>query len=275
MKKNLNSMNDNLLHNVSNYKHCITNSVQEILTKFVSVILEYMKLVSEKLTMKNKPHYKFIFERGLETLIHVFTMILYFTKNLELTFYHTQKAYYFYIEFIEQISDDNITFLQLTSRDAIMFVYRKTIFDLNNEYKKSMKEPSSDEIMLMSSINVYTNIYKNIVQFIINHKDFKYETKLDYIKLCCCSIEFVSDALNENKIEKETLDCIYVFTNFLSDKKLKTNDFFKLLDDFINVICLKNGMSEKLIKNKLHEQEIHILIENNELHKIVDLIFTD
>jgi hypothetical protein len=99
-----------------------------------------MRFISEKTTMKNKLYYKFIFERGIETLLHVFSIIFYYTKNLELTFYHTQKAYYFYIEFIEQISDDNVTFLQLSSRDAVMFVYKKTIFDINNEYKKNIKE---------------------------------------------------------------------------------------------------------------------------------------
>jgi hypothetical protein len=34
--------------------------------------------------MKNKPYYRFIFERGIETLIHVFSCIFYYTKNLEL-----------------------------------------------------------------------------------------------------------------------------------------------------------------------------------------------
>lgn len=134
-----NSLNENsnyLLYNTSNYKHLIENSVSEILTKFVDIILQYMKLISEKNIIKNKRSYRFIFERGIETLIHVFWMIFYYTKNLELTFYHSQKAYYFYIEFIEQISDDNITFLQLSTQDAILFVYKKTIFDLNNEYKK-------------------------------------------------------------------------------------------------------------------------------------------
>lgn len=51
-----------------------------------------------------------------------------------------KKAYYFYIEFIEQISDNNVTFLQLSSRDAILFVYKRTIFELNNEYIKNIKE---------------------------------------------------------------------------------------------------------------------------------------
>ena len=60
-----------LLYNVGNYKPIIENTIQDILTKFVIIIIEYMRLIAEKITMKNKPYYKFIFQRGLETLIHV------------------------------------------------------------------------------------------------------------------------------------------------------------------------------------------------------------
>ena len=133
------------LNNVDNYKLNFECSLQDILTKFVSVIVEYMRFMSEKISMKNKHYYRFIFERGVETLSHVFINTLYFTKNLDLSFYHSQKAYYFYIEFIEQISDENVTFLQLSSRDAILFVYKKTIYEINQEYKKTILDPSNED----------------------------------------------------------------------------------------------------------------------------------
>ena len=281
MKKNSNQtlLSDNsnyLIYSVSNYKSTIDNSVQEILTKFVSAIVEYMRFISEKITMKNKLYYMFIFERGLETLMHIFSITFYYTKNLELTFYHTQKAYYFYIEFIEQISDDTVTFLQLSSRDASLFVYKKTIFELNNEYKKNIKEPSLDEKNILSIVNSYTYIYKHIVQFIINNKNFKYETKTEHINLCCDYIVFISEILNKNKIKKGYIDCIFLFTNLLSDKRLEIKDFFTLLDEFIRKISsIKKKIDDKIIKNKMYDSEINMFIETNELNKIVDWIFTD
>ena len=234
-----------------------------------------MRFISEKITMKNKLYYKFIFERGIETLMHIFSTIFYYTKNLELTFYHTQKAYYFYIEFIEQISDDNVTFLQLSSRDAILFVYKKTIYELNNEYKKNIKEPTADEKNILSFVNSYTYIYKNIVQFIINHKDFKYETKMDYINLSCDCIEFISETLNKTKIKKGSIDCIYLFTNLLADKKIEIKEFFSLLEEFIRKINIKKRIDDKTIKNKIYDSEINNFIADNEINKIVEWIFTD
>ena len=56
--KNTNTFNDDvsyILYNVANYRTSIENSVQDILNRFVTVIIEYMQFISEKITMKNKP----------------------------------------------------------------------------------------------------------------------------------------------------------------------------------------------------------------------------
>ena len=265
-----------ILYSISNYKPTIENSVSEILKKFVNVLIEYMRFITEKIMMKNKKYYCFIFERGIETLIHVFSVIFYYTKNLELTFYHTQKAFYFYVEFIEQISDDNVTFLQLSSRDATLFVYKKTIFDINNEYKKSITEPTPEEKIILSTINLYTYVYKSIVLFIINHSDFKYENKTNYINMCSNFIEFISELLNKNKITNNVIraNCIYLFTELLDDKSLQIQDFFKLLDEFIKKTISKKKFDEKVIKNRIYDTEIQNFIDNNKLDKIVEWIFT-
>ena len=276
--KTVNSLSDNsnyILYNTLNYKPIIDYSVSEILTKFVYVIIEYMRFISEKTTMKNKLYYKFIFERGIETLTHTFSVIFYYTKNLELTFYHSQKAYYFYIEFIEQISDDNVTFLQLSSRDAVMFVYKKTIFDINNEYKKNIKEHSTDEKNILALVDSHTYIYKSIVQFIINHKDFKYDNKTIYINNCCDKIELIAEILNKNKTKKGVIECIYLFTNLLTDKQIDVNSFFILLDEFIKKIVSKKKVDDKIIKHKIYDSDINLFINNNDFNTIVDLILTE
>ena len=262
-----------MLYTISNYKPSIENSISEILKTFIDILIEYIRFITDKIIMKNKKYYYFIFERGLETLIHVFSVIFYYTKNLELTFYHTQKACYFYVEFIEQISDDNVTFLQLSSRDAILFVYKKTIFDINNEYKKGIQEPISEDKIILSTINLYTNIYKSIVLFIIKHDDFKYENKTNYINMCSA---LINETLNKNKINPNIirLNCLYLFTTLLDDKNVEIHIFFKLLDEFIKKIISKKKFDEKIIKNNIYNIEIQNFIDDNKLNKIVELIFT-
>jgi len=273
-----NNLTDNLtliLHNSSNYKHLIENSLSDILNKFVSIIIDFTRFMSEKVTMKNKQYYKFIFEKGIDTLIHVFTIIFYYTKNLELTFYHSQKAYYFYIEFIEQISDDSINFLHLSSRDAIMFVYKKTIFEINNEYRKHMHELTIDEKKLLSLFEIYTNIYKSIFTFIITNNSFDYNNKIDYINMCCNSIKNISDILNKNKIKTTQLQYIYMFSKLLQDTSIETNNYFYLLNDFIKKITNTKKLDENIIKTRIYDIEINNFIDNNEINKIIGWIFSD
>jgi hypothetical protein len=239
------------LSNVDNYKSNFQSSVQDILTKFVSVIIEYMKFMCEKIIMKNKHYYRFIFERGVETVIHVFTNILFYTKNLDLAFYHSQKAYYFYIEFIEQISDENITFLQLSSRDAILFVYKKTLFEINQEYKKSLPELSNDDKNIISTMDTYIAIYKKIISHIIYNPDFSYTNNVDHINNNCGKLKFLTDELNKLKSKRNYLENIYLFTNLLIDKQIKLFDFFELLLDFIKRLQTRKKIDVLSVRNNI------------------------
>ena len=267
-----------LLNNVNNYKNIIQNTPCEILTKITKVLIEYMRLISEKNNIKNKQYYIFIFERGIETLIHIFSMIFYYTKNLELSFYHTQKAYYFYIEFIEQISDDTITFLQLSSRDALMFVYKKTIFEINNDIKKKCIPLTKDEQIIISYIDDNMPIYKKLVSFMLAHKDFKYENKLEYINICCDKIQELTIILNRSN-KKES---IYLFINLLENKNLKTPilicQFFKLLEEFIiksKVQINKKANKEKNLINKIHDCSTNNYINEYGTSSLIEYIFTE
>lgn len=267
-----------LLNNVSNYKNIIQNTPCEIVTKLTKVLIEYMRLISEKNNIKNKQYYIFIFERGIETLIHIFSIIFYYTKNLELSFYHTQKAYYFYIEFIEQISDDTITFLQLSSRDALMFVYKKTIFEINNDIKKKCISLTKDEKIIISYIDGNMPIYKKIVSFMLAHKDFKYENKLEYINICCDKIQELTIILNRyNKKES-----IYLFINLLENKNLESPilicQFFKLLEEFIiksKVQINKKANKEKNLINKIYDCSTNNYINEYGTSSLIEYIFTE
>lgn len=239
------------LNNVDNYKSSFDCSVQDILTKFVSVIVEYMRFMSEKITIKNKHYYRFIFERGVETVSHVFINTLYFTKNLDLSFYHSQKAYYFYIEFIEQISDENVTFLQLSSRDAILFVYKKTIYEINQDYKKTMLDLSSEDNATLTAMDFYIAIYKNIIRYIFLDSDFNYTNNVEHIGKCCDKMKLLVAEFNKVKSKKNHSECIYLFTNLLIDKQIKLSVFFNLILEFTKRLQTRKKIDEQNIRKNM------------------------
>ena len=151
-------MKDNSLQNIENYKkdtytnnNTNTNNNNEnhnemdIYMKYVNVINQYLLFGIETIKNQNSEYLKYILIKGLCTISHVFKMLLLFTRNLELTYYHCQKSYSYYIEFIGQIGDDAVTYLQLNSKDAVLFVYKKTLFDINNDHKKNYYETKSEE----------------------------------------------------------------------------------------------------------------------------------
>jgi len=69
---------------------------------------------------------------GINTINRVFEYTLTATKCIEKTKYYSQKSYCYYLEYIEQVGDLYLC-QNLNHMDAVLFVYRKTIFDLEND----------------------------------------------------------------------------------------------------------------------------------------------
>ena len=125
------------LHNNENYRKELEPEIRDILKKISQLFINYFKFITGNIKLSKSNFSRFIITRGLDTIINVFNNILFYTKNLDLTYFHCQKAFYFYVEFVGQISEDEKMILQLTSRDATTYVYKKTIFELNNDIRKN------------------------------------------------------------------------------------------------------------------------------------------
>lgn len=150
----------------SNYNESVNCEVSDIKHKYLFIINDYLNNIK----INKKENTNFIILRGVETITHVFNMILYFTKNLEITHFYSEKSFYLYIEFINQITDDNNKFLQLCSRDASIYVYKKTIFDINNKYRKNIGEECEkmDDI-IFKKINEFTYLIKIIMLYVFEY----------------------------------------------------------------------------------------------------------
>jgi hypothetical protein len=121
------------LSNKENYKPSIDYNIVDLMDKYNKLVFEYLLFIIENIRIKNSIYNKFIILRGLETITNVFSILLIYSNNLDMVYYHSQKSFYFYVEFIGQISENQHSFLQLSSRDASLFVYKKTIFEIPSE----------------------------------------------------------------------------------------------------------------------------------------------
>jgi len=124
------------LANVATFRKELPSNLVPVVAKYASLLAEYVDFVLEHITMKNAQFRKTIIVRGLNTITHVFVTIFSHTRNAEAAFVHSQRAGYLYIEFVEQITADDKFFLKLTTRDAMLYVYKKILFELNPKFKK-------------------------------------------------------------------------------------------------------------------------------------------
>ena len=245
MKSVISKENNYSLQNSENYRKDFNCNISEIVEKYSELIMEYFKFIMENIKTKNSSLSKFIIIRGLDTITNVFLHILYFTKNIDLTYFHSQKSYYFYVEFVGQISDDEKTFLQLTSRDATTYVYKKTVFDVNNELKK-INENNSDEFReKMDTIKSYINLYQIYMLKIIQSETIDIAYISDLSKL----YEKLINLTNKSKIValENIVDKLY---SKISDK----NKFFEINHLLVKKFVKKQELFN-YIEKKLHLEE--------------------
>ena len=231
----------NFLYNIENYKNDIIDTYNEILTKYNLLIFGYLYFIIDNIHITNTVHAKFIILKGLYTITHVFNMILYYSKNIELAYYHGQRAFYFYVEFISQtIGNEQQPFLQLNSRDAIIFVYKKTIFEINNEYRKNGVNYSLDDTIKLDILNIQISIIKNIINKTIEHIiDFSKNIDKTIFKHFIKITEKICNKLNNIKFNNDTINYFNSINLFIENlnntySDLTINDnYYTSIDNFI------------------------------------------
>jgi len=148
------------LNNTSDYKKEIEFEPKDAVALYIELLLEYYHFIQDNI--KDKKCNSFIVVRGLDTLTNVFKLILLSTKNIDYVCCYTQKAFYYYVEFICQTSEMEKLFLQMTSRDAVIYVYKKTICDINKTIVKSLEPCSQETLEKINLIDEHVNLYKTI-----------------------------------------------------------------------------------------------------------------
>lgn len=235
------------LHNLSNYKKELDNIDMVSVSKKISELyIEYFKFITSHIKVK-KSFNQYVIIRGLDTITNVFNFLLLYTKNVDLTYFHCQKSFYFYTEFVEQISEDEKMFLQLTTRDATTYVYKKTIFDINNDLRKNCENMNDLSRSNFEVINIYINIYKTILLKLIDN-DFKDGTKLDIIETIYNKLNNLADKTNLTQISylDTIIDILYYNINDMSL-------FFEISLVFVKKFSKKNNaFDNNVIQNIKH-----------------------
>jgi len=249
---NNNNINHYSLNDSNNYKTELSNTIGDIVNKYNTLLIEYLNFIVDNIGIKNSAYSKFIIERGIETITHVFTLILYYSRNVDMSYYHGQRSFYFYVEFIGQISDDQHTFLNLSSRDAAMFVYKKTIFELSTDYRKNLTEPTKDTLEKLDILNMNICIFKNVIYFTL--REMKITEKNKIIINLVKQMETICNKLLKYKFSIQEYTTIENFISLMS-KTTCINKYYELVDLFIQKYSkIKPESANKITDAKICEK---------------------
>lgn len=221
-------LNANQLNDPEVYKDTLfINNVSECVHKYIDIITEFIEFTHNN-HVNIKTYYKqYIITKGLESIQHIFLFLLLYTCNIQLTFYNVQKAFYYYIEFIEQIQKEEQFFIKFNIKDAILFIYKKTIYEVNSDYIK-LYEATDETKSTVEQIKFCLDDINNFLSYFI------YDLQIHYDK-----------NLALHTISQQVTKLLKYDVNNLTKKKKKTN----LLENYKKIKSLKNNYNiEEIIE---------------------------
>ena len=125
-----------------NYKDGSTVRWGQLFTNFCVKLLACIGNCRDSIRMSVPSYNDFIITRAIETLTSVFLLLFLYSGNESLTIDHIEKGSYLYVEFLGQIAQEGNIFLGLSSRDASLFLLKKTIYEIPQEVRGNWHAPS-------------------------------------------------------------------------------------------------------------------------------------
>ena len=232
---------------------------KHIFIKYISIINDFLLYCNDNVSNDNKNILKYTIRRGIESITHIFKIVYISTNDLDFTFDICKQSFVYYIEFITQICDDDRKYLNLNSRDAVLFIYKKSI----NKYKLLDNKIDDDTNYTLKNLDKMINIHNEILNIYIESDEYN---KINYNKFEKNMYLFVEKVIKVKNIE--VIDLIY--SVLLSNKIHKINIFKHL--NILN-LCLDKKYKKGLIVTV--QKKINSIQHKNYLLTHVDEIYVN
>lgn len=270
-------MKTNILNCIENYNKTLDINVCILFLKYIGLIHELIDNIAENIHIQKNNYLKHIIIKGIKNTTYIYTFLLLYTKNLELTIYHTQKSILYYVEFIGQLEENIHNVLKLNSTDATLFIYKKTIFDIDSDYIKQYIETSEIKEK-MSYLGQYIDIYNNtMIQYIIKF-DFNINNLNVFSKIVFTKFYNIVELLVQMPVVCKKTERIYM------DELSKLNNIIYELNKYYNYPFIhvnylhlieylikknyKKSINIDMFRKKLGEVEIENILNKLSVCKI-------
>lgn len=241
------------LTNLSNYKEKIDYDTSEVCKKYIDLVNYSIILGNENLSITDNLMNKRQMFKGIEIISNIFLQVLMYTRNLDVTLHCCNQGIFYYIEYIHQIQhkDKEFVFVNLTMQDAILYIYKKTIYDINENHIKNFQTTKEDN-KILKIIELFVKYYNNIINLFISNAEFS-KLEFDTIKKYLYDQNGIIFGLFDNKKILSKYDKNDDFYNDIIAEMSNTLEFtyndisknntykemLKNIDEHINEVLLK------------------------------------
>lgn len=223
------------INNIEHYQDSLSHTDKECFMHYVKIINEYIKDLDSRIFYQDNKNKKYILEKGLDIIRHIFLQFLLYSNNLVFTIEITEKGYLYFIEFIQQINEGSNASIDLNINDAILFTYNKTIYDIPLNITTSFN--CKDK--LIHYVKQYIDIYDSLLSYHISH--------VDSIKNIDIFLPII-ESLIQLPPSFNNIDSITHFIKHMKIKNISTTKLFQLVNRFIEQIAVNNISIEELNK---------------------------
>lgn len=233
----------NNIQNIEGYNINFQDNYSTIFSKYMLIISEYLKHALDNIYLQNISYRKYIIKKGVSTITHIFNLLLIYTKNLDMIYFNCQKSFVYYIEFIGQIGEDNHTFLQLNSKDAALFIYKKTIFEINNDCRKDyISDDISDK--LVNIVDILITTYNTILFRLIDNLEL-----IDIIKVVNVELSKIMQKSIKLYIDSGNTDILNSILSFVTHTKREP--ILDYLDIFVKKLKKINKINTRILEQEI------------------------
>jgi hypothetical protein len=187
------------IKSISNYKGMFEDELDVVFISFMTIVNHFILFFSEAYTGKSA----LFMSQGIRMLGHIYTILYHYTKNLELTIHHSKTAIIYFTEYINQITGkDDTMFFNLSLKDAIVYVYTKTIY-LVPDTLREKHVLTVLENQQMENLQEAVSIYDNMIENFVLHNEFREmstDNKEDTLTILLKSLKNTIIAYHDNSL---------------------------------------------------------------------------
>ena len=209
---------------------------------------------SSKYSKQNSDN-KYLLINGLNTLTHVFNTILEQKLDTKLALDSMQKSIFYYIPFIEQMEENIMQDLNISSNSASIFVYKKTIGEMIVTLSENINDTQRDFLSNMKKLQfLYRSLFDLVEEeTILNFAPF-------FSELC--------KGYTDEKVFKGVLSNVIILLTHLMRENMDINKLYDIIQIYIKNFKYHTLTVASLCK-KRNQADYREKLQNNNIKWLV------